>query len=71
MAVNKVGGLISMGKEREDERRAAGILRTTTPEGYWVLDTDEIYRVYEVLGFDEETQSTRLLVIEEVRRGDQ
>jgi hypothetical protein len=66
MAVNKVGGFVSMGKEREEERRAAGTL-TTCEDGRWCLKTDTIERTYEVLGFDEGSQTTRLLVVEETR----
>lgn len=64
--MDKVGGFVSMGKEREDERRAAGILTTGT-DGRWYLQTDAMERVYEVISFDEETQATRLVVIWELR----
>lgn len=67
--MDKVGAFVSMGKEREDERRAAGILATGT-DGRWYLKTAELERVYDVLGFDTETQSTRLRVLSEVRYGD-
>lgn len=66
MAVDKIGGLVSMGRDREEERRAAGIL-TTLESGEWRLETESITRVYEVLGFDEDSQSTRLRVLAEER----